>query len=96
MTRRRMKKTRPTQRYMTVSTVCELYRLNPRTLNRFERQGFIEGEVIVLEDGSRAMTYNDRDISRIRTICSLTRDLGVNLAGIEIILHLLERLERQA
>lgn len=78
---------------MTISTVCRLYRLHPHTLLRYERRGLIGREVLILEDGREAVTYNDRDLRRIRTICSLTRDLGVNLAGIEVILQLLDRLE---
>jgi MerR family transcriptional regulator/heat shock protein HspR len=78
---------------MTISTVCKLYRLHPQTLLTYERRGLIGREVVILEDGREAVTYHARDLRRIRTICSLTRDLGVNLAGIEVILHLLDRLE---
>jgi len=60
---------------------------------RYERRGLIGREVLILEDGREAVTYNDRDLRRIRTICSLTRELGVNLAGIEVIFQLLDRLE---
>ncbi|MBI3995212.1 MAG: MerR family transcriptional regulator, partial [Nitrospirae bacterium] len=83
MPKARIKKSRATQTYMTISTVCKLYRLHPRTLLTYERRGLIGRVVVILENGREAVTYNDRDHRRIRTICSLTRDLGVNLAGIE-------------
>lgn len=93
MPKTRIRKTQTIQKYMTVSTVCNLYRLHPQTLLTYERRGLIGREVVILEDGREAATYNDRDRRRIRTICSLTRDLGINLAGIEVILYLLDRLE---
>jgi MerR family transcriptional regulator, heat shock protein HspR len=93
MPKTRIKKNRSVRRYMTISTVCQLYRLHPQTLLRYERRGLIGREVLILEDGREAVTYNDRDLRRIRTICSLTRELGVNLAGIEVIFQLLDRLE---
>jgi MerR family transcriptional regulator, heat shock protein HspR len=92
---RRTRKSRATERYMTISTVCQVFRLDPRTLSRYERRGLIEGEVMILEDGREMMAYNDRDLRRIRRICSLTRELGVNMSGIEVILQLLDRLERR-
>lgn len=88
-----IKKKRSVRRYMTISTVCQLYRLHPQTLLRYERRGLIGREVLILEDGRETVTYNDRDLRRIQTICSLTRELGVNLAGIEVIFQLLDRLE---
>jgi len=81
---------------MTISTVCRVYRLEPKTLSRYERRGLIEREVMVLEDGREMVAYNERDLRRIRTICSLTRDLGVNMSGIEVILQLLDRMQRRA
>jgi MerR family transcriptional regulator/heat shock protein HspR len=93
MPKARIKKERATQSYMTISTVCKLYRLHPQTLLTYERRGLIGRVIVILENGREAATYHERDLRRIRTICSLTRDLGVNLAGIEVILHLLDRLE---
>ncbi len=93
MPKTRIRKTQTIQKYMTVSTVCKLYRLHPQTLLTYERRGLIGREVVILEDGREAVTYHERDLRRIRTICSLTRDLGINLAGIEVILYLLDRLE---
>ncbi|HUK56930.1 MAG TPA: MerR family transcriptional regulator [Nitrospiria bacterium] len=94
MPKRRGKGQRAVQRYVTISTVCEVYRLRPRTLWTYERRGLIRHEEGVLEDGRRTVLYGDRDLRRIRMICSLTRDLGVNLAGIEVILRLLDRFEK--
>ena len=87
---------RSVQRYVTISTVCEVYRLRPQTLRVYERRGLIRHEEGLLEDGRKTVLYGDRDLYRIRMICSLTRDLGVNLAGIEVILRLLDRFERRS
>jgi len=87
---------RSVQRYVTISTVCEVYRLRPQTLRVYERRGLIRHEEGLLEDGRKTVLYGDRDLHRIRMICSLTRDLGVNLAGIEVILRLLDRFERRS
>ncbi|MBI3810870.1 MAG: MerR family transcriptional regulator [Nitrospirae bacterium] len=95
MPKTRNRKPRPIQISMTISTVCKLYRLHPQTLLTYERRGLIGRDVVLLEDGREAVTYQERDLRRIRTICSLTRDLGVNLAGIEVILDLLDRLEER-
>jgi len=91
----RRKRRRTIQRYVTISTVCEIYRLRPQTLWTYERRGLIRHEEGLLEDGRRTVIYGDRDLRRIRMICSLTRDLGVNLAGIEVILRLLDRFEKR-
>lgn len=95
MPRTRGKKRQRTQRFVTISTVCEVYRLRPQTLRVYERRGLIRHEEGVLENGRSTVLYGDRDLQRIRMICSLTRDLGVNLAGIEVILRLLDRLDEQ-
>ncbi|HTN43538.1 MAG TPA: MerR family transcriptional regulator [Nitrospiria bacterium] len=94
MPKTRRKKPRAVQRYVTISTVCEVYRLRPQTLRIYERRGLIRHEEGILEDGRKTVLYGDRDLQRIRMICSLTRDLGVNLAGIEVIVRLLDRLEK--
>ena len=96
MPKTRRKRHRAIQRYVTLSTVCEIYRLRPRTLWIYERRGLIRHEEGLLEDGRKAVLYGDRDLRRIRMICSLTRDLGVNLAGIEVILRLLDRFEKRS
>jgi MerR family transcriptional regulator/heat shock protein HspR len=70
-----------------ISVASHLCDLHPQTIRQYERQGLIRPE------RSRGGTrhYSDIDIERIRLIASLTRDMGVNLAGVEIILRMRER-----
>ncbi|MBI3609955.1 MAG: MerR family transcriptional regulator [Nitrospirae bacterium] len=93
MPKTRIKRRRTIRRYMTISTVCKVYQLRPQTLLTYERRGLIGREIVILEDGRKAILYGERDLRRLRMIRSLTRDLGVNLAGAEVILHLLDRFE---
>jgi MerR family transcriptional regulator/heat shock protein HspR len=73
----------------TISAVAELYELHPQTLRLYEREGLLKP--------SRSMgntrLYTDTDLSRLEVILSLTRDLGVNLAGVEIILNMREKMD---
>jgi MerR family transcriptional regulator/heat shock protein HspR len=70
-----------------ISVASHLCELHPQTIRQYERQGLISPQ------RSRGGTrhYSDHDIERIRFIASLTRDMGVNLAGVEIILRQRER-----
>lgn len=70
-----------------ISVASHLVGLHPQTIRQYERQGLISPARS--KGGTRH--YSDVDIERIRLIASLTRDMGVNLAGVEIILRLRER-----
>jgi len=84
----RKKKTRGKAGYM-ISAVAEMYSIHPQTLRLYEREGLL---VPSRSDGNTRL-YTPRDIERLETILNLTRDLGVNLAGVEIILNMRERME---
>jgi MerR family transcriptional regulator/heat shock protein HspR len=71
-------------------TVCQLLRLSPATLRRYERHGLVQPR-----RAGRASLYSEAELRRLRRIRRLTVDLGVNLAGVEVILRLVDRLERQ-
>ena len=72
-----------------ISVVAKILEIHPQTLRQYEKEGLIEpGRT----DGKMRL-YSQRDIDKIKTILKLTRDMGVNLAGVDIILRLKERLD---
>ncbi len=73
-----------------ISVVAETYRVHPQTLRLYERQGLLKPS---RSDGNTRL-YTDADLKRLETILNLTRDLGVNLAGVEVILGMREKMER--
>jgi MerR family transcriptional regulator/heat shock protein HspR len=75
-------------RTYTISAVAELYDIHPQTLRLYEREGLLKPS---RSDGNTRL-YEDSDLERLEVILSLTRDLGVNLAGVEIILNMREKM----
>ena len=73
-----------------ISVVAETYEVHPQTLRLYERLGLLTPS---RSDGNTRL-YTDADLKRLETILSLTRDLGVNLAGVEVILDMREKMER--
>src|ERR1043165_226056 len=73
----------------TISAVAELYDIHPQTLRLYEREGLLKPS---RSDGNTRL-YADTDLERLEIILSLTRDLGVNLAGVEIILNMREKMD---
>jgi len=67
-----------------ISSVAEQYGLHPQTLRLYEREGLLKPS---RSDGNTRQ-YTDEDLNRLEVILHLTRDLGVNLAGVEIILNM--------
>jgi len=84
----RGKKTRGKTGYM-ISAVAEMYNIHPQTLRLYEREGLL----VPSRTNGNTRLYGDEDLERLETILNLTRDLGVNLAGIEIILNMRERMQ---
>jgi len=72
----------------TISAVAELFEIHPQTLRLYEREGLLKPS---RSDGNTRL-YSDSDIERLEIILSLTRDMGVNLAGVEIILNMREKM----
>jgi MerR family transcriptional regulator/heat shock protein HspR len=72
----------------TISAVSELYDIHPQTLRLYEREGLLKPS---RSDGNTRL-YEDSDLERLEVILSLTRELGVNLAGVEIILNMREKM----
>src|SRR3984893_18429383 len=83
-----MTKTRSKAAYM-ISAVAEQYEIHPQTLRLYEREGLLAPS---RSEGNTRL-YTDEDLERLEVILKLTRDLGVNLAGVEIILNMRERME---
>jgi MerR family transcriptional regulator/heat shock protein HspR len=75
-------------RTYTISAVAELYDIHPQTLRLYEREGLLKPSRSV----GNTRLYEDSDLERLEVILSLTRDLGVNLAGVEIILNMREKM----
>jgi len=72
-----------------ISAVAEQYEIHPQTLRLYEREGLLKPS---RSEGNTRL-YTDDDLERLEVILKLTRDLGVNLAGVEIILNMRERME---
>ena len=73
-----------------ISSVAEMYGIHPQTLRLYEREGLLRP---VRTEGNTRL-YDSDTIERLEIILTLTRDLGVNLAGVEVILHMKEKIER--
>ena len=72
-----------------ISAVAETYGIHPQTLRLYEREGLLKPS---RSDGNTRL-YTQEDLERLEVILNLTRDLGVNLAGVEVILNMRQRLE---
>jgi MerR family transcriptional regulator, heat shock protein HspR len=72
-----------------ISAVAEMYSVHPQTLRLYEREGLLRPS---RSEGNTRL-YTKEDLQRLELILNLTRDLGVNLAGVEIILSMRERIE---
>ena len=70
--------------YFMISAVSQRYDINPQTLRLYEREGLLNPS---RTDGNTRL-YSSEDLKQLETILTLTRDLGVNLAGVEIILNM--------
>jgi len=76
------------QNLVMISVVAERYGIHPQTLRMYEREGLITP---ARSEGNTRL-YDAGAIERLETILNLTRDLGVNLAGVEVILNMREQL----
>ncbi len=73
-----------------ISVVAEMYEIHPQTLRLYEREGLLKPS---RSDGNTRL-YTEEDLKRLEFILSLARDLGVNIAGIGIILNMRERMDQ--
>ena len=80
----------PRQKYLMISAVAERFEIHPQTLRLYEREGLIHPA----RSRGNTRLYDEDTLRRLETILTLTRDLGVNLAGVEVILNLREQLQK--
>jgi MerR family transcriptional regulator, heat shock protein HspR len=73
-----------------ISSVADTYQIHPQTLRLYERLGLLKPS---RSDGNTRF-YTDADLDRLEVILNLTRDLGVNLAGVEVILNMREKMSK--
>ena len=76
--------------YYMISAVAETYGIHPQTLRLYEREGLLSPS---RTEGNTRL-YSEEDLRQLETILNLTRDLGVNLAGVEIILNMRQKMEK--
>jgi MerR family transcriptional regulator, heat shock protein HspR len=76
--------------YYMISAVAAKYNIHPQTLRLYEREGLLRPS---RTDGNTRL-YADEDLQELETILALTRELGVNLAGVEIILNMRRKMDR--
>jgi MerR family transcriptional regulator/heat shock protein HspR len=83
-----MVKNKKAKKY-TISVVAEQYGIHPQTLRLYEREGLIKPS----RSAKGTRYYTEEDIEQLELVLNLTRDLGVNLAGVEIILNMREKMK---
>ena len=73
-----------------ISVVAKILEIHPQTLRQYEREGLVKPS----RTEGRMRLYSQRDIDKIKLILRLTRELGVNLAGVDIILQLKDKISK--
>jgi MerR family transcriptional regulator/heat shock protein HspR len=73
----------------SISVVSEMLDLHPQTIRQYERLGLVNPQ---RTEGNTRL-YSDEDIERLKFIITLTKDLGVNIAGVDIIINMKEQIE---
>jgi MerR family transcriptional regulator/heat shock protein HspR len=77
-------------RFYMISVVSKAYGIHPQTLRLYEREGLLKPS---RTEGNTRL-YSDEDLRQLEVILNLTRDLGVNLAGVEIVLNMRRKMEQ--
>ena len=78
------------QKFVMISVVSERYGIHPQTLRLYEREGLIKPA----RSAGNTRLYDEEALRRLEIILTLTRELGVNLAGVEVILNMKERMDQ--
>ncbi|HYE78331.1 MAG TPA: MerR family transcriptional regulator, partial [bacterium] len=74
-----------------ISVVAEMLAVHPQTLRLYERHGLLTPR----RTAKRTRMYSESDVQRLEEILTYTRDMGINLAGVEVILHLKEQIAQE-
>jgi len=77
-------------RFYMISVVAKAYGIHPQTLRLYEREGLLKPS---RTEGNTRL-YSEEDLRQLEVILNLTRDLGVNLAGVEIVLNMRRKMEQ--
>lgn len=85
-----MSKGRQDEPLYMIGVAAKLCDLHPQTLRTYERLGLIKPARV----GDKNRLYSDADIEKLKQIQHLTQDMGVNLAGVEVILQLLDKMQQ--
>jgi len=75
-----------------ISVVASILNIHPQTLRQYEKEGLIEPS----RTKGRMRLYSQRDIDRIKLVLQLTRKMGINLAGVDVILKLKEQIDQMS
>ena len=81
---------KPKQKYRMISWVAEKYDVHPQTLRLWEREGLLQP----VRSRGNTRLYDDETCEQLESILTLTRDLGVNLAGVDIIMNLKKQIRQ--
>ncbi|NVJ53529.1 MAG: helix-turn-helix transcriptional regulator [Campylobacteraceae bacterium] len=73
-----------------ISAVAEILNIHPQTLRQYEREGLIKPS----RTNGKIRLYSQKDIDHIKYVLTLTRELGINLAGVDLILQLNKKIEK--
>ncbi len=84
------RKQKDSEPYYMISVVANMYDIHPQTLRLYEKHGLVTPS---RTDGNTRL-YSEKDLRRLEVILNLARDLGVNLAGIEVILNMRGKMEQ--
>ena len=84
------RKSEKRRRYVMISAVAERYDIHPQTLRLYEREGLLQPA----RSAGNTRLYDEEALRRLELILTLTRDMGVNLAGVDVILRLREQLDQ--
>ena len=90
----RRSKTKKGRAGYMISAVAEMFHIHPQTLRLYERHGLLKPS----RSQGNTRLYTEQDLERLEVILNLARDMGVNLAGIEVVLNMRDRIvemERQ-
>ena len=84
----KQKKEKRPRNYYHISSVSKMYNIHPQTLRLYEREGLLKPS----RSEGNTRCYTDEDLQRLELILSLIRELGVNLAGVEVVLNMREKM----
>jgi len=90
MTKERKETKKGPSQYYHISSVAKMYNIHPQTLRLYEREGLLAPS---RSEGNTRL-YSAEDLKRLELILNLIRELGVNLAGVEVILNMRAKIER--